>query len=97
MNKRWKFVYSAPDQRELLFDRVMDPGETKDLAQVKGAMARERRTELQQWLRACGQEDAFTGDGWRPYPKLALPPNPDAGLIYQDHPWAKQHISGYSD
>ncbi len=32
INRRWKYVYSAPDQRELLFDRVRDPHETHDLA-----------------------------------------------------------------
>lgn len=96
VNRQWKYVYSAPDQRELLFDRVTDPGETKDLAQAKRTVATELRRETLAWLTNCGQLDAKDGDGWRVYPKQSMPSNPDAGLLYQDHPWANQHIPGYS-
>lgn len=96
VNRHWKYVYSAPDQRELLFDRVADPGEAKDLAYVAQPVAAQMRREVLAWLKGCGQTDAVDGDGWRVYPKREMPADPDAGLIYQDHPWANQHIPGYS-
>jgi arylsulfatase A-like enzyme len=103
VNRRWKFVYSAPDQRELLFDRVQDPGETHDLADAtwqpnwptSQAQAAMRRT-LVDWLRGQGEEPALDGDRLRRYPKPEWSDNPDAHLLYQDHPWANHHLPGYS-
>ena len=90
VNRRWKYVYSAPDQRELLFDRHR--GE----AQPAGNPAI-MRAALLQFLRDTGETAALAGQGWRRYPKKRIDPDPDARLLYQDHPWAKQQVPGYSD
>jgi arylsulfatase len=102
VNRRWKYVYSAPDQRELLFDRRRDPGETHDLAealwqpQYPSVKAQARmRGALIDWLREQGEEAALDGERLRVYPKRELPENPDAWLLYQDHPWADQRVPGY--
>lgn len=104
VDARSKYVYSAPDQRELLFDRRRDPRETHDLANLSWdkrlAPVREQdrmRRALHDFLRATGEDAALDGDAWRTYPKLELPANPDASLLYQDHPWADQHLPGYSE
>jgi len=89
VNRRWKYVYSATDQRELIFDRQRGEGQT---AGDPAAM----RAKLLKFLRATGETAALAGKGWRRYPKLKINPNPDAGLIYQDHPWADQRVPGYS-
>jgi hypothetical protein len=31
---RWKYIYSAPDEREFLFDLAADPDETEDVATI---------------------------------------------------------------
>ncbi len=102
LNRRWKFVYSAPDQRELLFDRVRDPGETHDLADAlwqpewpSSRAQAEMRRALVAWLKEQGEEAALDGEKLRTYPKREMPENPDAWLIYQDHPWADQRVPGY--
>jgi arylsulfatase len=104
VNKRWKFVYSAPDQRELLFDRKAAPGETCDLANVTwlsewpaSRALKNMRNELINWLREQGEEAALDGDNLRVYPKRGISENPDAHMLYQDHSWADQHIPGYSN
>ncbi|MCX7847582.1 MAG: sulfatase-like hydrolase/transferase [bacterium] len=102
VNREWKYVYSAPDQRELLFDRVRDPYDTIDCAgqwqrSLPWKKAQEElRASLLAFLREAGETDALDGDHWRVYPKKTMPDNPDAGLLYQDHPWAEQFIPGYS-
>jgi len=103
INRRWKYVYSAPDQRELLFNRESDPGETVDLGDVTWdpvhepvRALRERRAALHAVLRAAGETDALDGDDWRQYPRRTMPVNPNAGMLYQDQPWADQTIPGYT-
>jgi arylsulfatase len=92
VNRRWKYVYSAPDQCELAFDRQRDPGETKNI-RVPVTL----RTALLEFLRETGETAAVTGKGWRRYRKKQISLDPDAGHIYQDHAWADQRIPGYSD
>lgn len=103
LNKRWKYVFSAPDQRELLFDRIKDPGETTDLANTSWdsdwpsvVAHKAMRTALIQWLRDQGEEKALEGDELRIFPLQPLSGNPDASIGYQDHPWANHHLPGYS-
>lgn len=99
VSPRWKYVWSAPDQRELLFDRIRDPGETRDLADTTWpapAAQVEMRDALIAWLREQGEDAALDGDKLRVYPRRQMPDNPDAWLLYQDHPWAEQRIPGYT-
>lgn len=103
INRRWKFVYSAPDQRELLFDRRRDPDESRDLAGLvhdpdwtTSRAQRAMRRCLQEALKTMGETTAMDGDEWRLWPVRTLPPNPDAWLLYQDHAWADQQIPGYT-
>lgn len=103
VNQRWKFAYSAADQAEFLLDREKDPSETTNRINVthqpewpSNRAAATMRNRLQTHLREGGRDDAVDAEGWKPYPKQSLPENPDAGLLYQDHPWADQHIPGYT-
>jgi len=103
VNHRWKYAYSAPDQREFLFDRKKDPTETHDLIGVcnqpewpSSQAATDMRDQLITHLREAGQTDAVDGNGWKSHPIQSLPENPDGALVYQDHPWADQSIPGYS-
>lgn len=98
ISARWKLAYSAPDGREFLFDRVEDPQETRDRAGLcfcRDAQ-QQMRILLQAFLREKGETAAFEGDNWCRGPQFHVPDNPDAGLLLQDHPWADQHLPGYS-
>ncbi len=98
LNARWKYIYSAPDSREFLFDRVSDPLETRNAAGV--GFVREHvdsmRATLRGRLKEGGEEAALDRDSWRQYPPKSVPSDPDAGLLVQDHPWADQFIEGYT-
>jgi choline-sulfatase len=100
VSRRWKYVYSAPDHREFLFDRRTDPLETrnragvvlcqKELAAMRGA--------LLDHLRAGGETGGITPEGhWREFPRQVLPEDPDALLLIQDHAWPDTRIPGYTD
>jgi arylsulfatase A-like enzyme len=99
VSREWKYFYSAPDDREYLFDRATDPLETRNRAGLPfcGSDARAMRDALMDHLRSGGETAGIDGDRWRSFPKLEVPANPDAGLLIQDHPWADTAIPGYTD
>ena len=96
---RWKYFYSAPDNREFLFDRVGDPLETRNRAGV--TFCRDARDEMKQalidHLRTGGETTGLDGDDWKVFPKYDPPVDPDANLLIQDHPWADTSLPGYTD
>jgi arylsulfatase A-like enzyme len=101
VNRRFKYVYSAPDRKELLFDRLTDPEETRNQAGLtfRRAELEAMRAGVFAFYRQEGFAEPLSGDSWRLYPQPEEPQDPDAGLLIQDHGWAipQQVIPGYSD
>lgn len=99
VNGRYKYFYSAPDNREFLFDRTADPGETVNIAGAREHEAGkgELRRALLDALASAGKSAGIDGNGWRVFPPCRVSEDPDAGLIVQDHPWATVTLPGYDD
>jgi arylsulfatase A-like enzyme len=98
-DKRWKYMYSAPDQREFLFDRIADPLETRNRAAtpfMKEHASRMRKALIDH-LRENGELAALDGENLKMFPKQELPDDPDAGLLIQDASWGDLRIPGYTD
>jgi len=100
-NRRHKYFYSAPDRREFLFDRFLDPEETRNHAGMVFCQSdlEAIRQALWDYYRSQGYTTPLNGDAWRLFPQPAMPADPDAGLLIQDPPWAEpyQSIPGYRD
>ena len=99
--REWKYIWSAADNKELLFDRVKDPHETRNRFHnvVNGPVARRMRGLLQDHIRTMpGHGTIVDADGWIRKEPIRLPADPDAGLIVQDPPCYldRLHIPGYS-
>lgn len=86
-SRSWKYIYSAADNKEWLFDLDKDPLELTNLIgeelyqsqyeQLKVACIRRFRDD--QYL------DAIEGDDWKRFsPPAALKPFSDEGMIFQD-------------
>jgi len=81
-----KYVYSAPDGREWLFDAKLDPQETRDLSRDPSC------AEALDWLRKetirrfqrDGYGEVLEGDGWKEWPRRQIEGGPDYGLLFQD-------------
>jgi arylsulfatase A-like enzyme len=101
LTERWKYIYAASDDREFLFDLRVDPEETRNRAETQGYQ--DQTAAMRQRLISYFQDEGYTepldGDEWRVYPAPQMPRDPDAGLLFQDAPWAipHMHIPGYSD
>ena len=100
LTRRWKYIYAASDNREFLFDLLVDPDETRNRAETLGY---ERHTSTMRdaligHLREDGYAEPLDGEGWRVYPPLRMPRDPDAMLLFQDAAWSLPHlhIPGYS-
>ena len=81
-----KYVYSAPDGREWLFDSARDPKETKDLsrdADCADSLAWLRKETIRRFQRD-GYGEVLEGDGWKRWPRREIPDDPDFGLLFQD-------------
>jgi arylsulfatase A-like enzyme len=90
VERDWKFIYSAPDQKEYLFDLRADPLETVNLAtrQPDHPQLARLRKDCQTWIRGTGQTDEVSGEGqWKAYPVKQMPADLDENLIFQDPPW----------
>ena len=100
VSERWKYVYSATDGAEFLFDRINDPKETRNRKGVlfcQDALV-EHRSALMAHLRSMGETAGLDGDSWKAFPKRQLDADPDTGLLIQDlhTPWAKLELpEGY--
>ena len=95
---RYKYIYSAPDQKEYLLDTRTDSLETRNHALVDGGkphLLRLRKTLIERF-----KKDGYTlpleGNRWREYPPAKLPP-PTQATGNQDARWTNPylHIPGY--
>jgi arylsulfatase len=101
VNRKSKYIYSAPDRREYLFDRIADPLETRSRANVVFCRdtLHSMRDNIMNYYRGENYTEPLEDDTWRLFPQPELSADPDAGLLIQDPPWAEamQVIPGYTD
>ena len=101
LDRHWKYVYSAPDRKEFLFDRTKDPDELRNRAGnglCRQALA-VMRNNLMAHFREQGYSEPLAPDGWRLFPQPTLADDPDAGLSMQRAAWSTSYeaIPGYTD
>jgi arylsulfatase len=96
---RWKYAYSAPDRKEFLFDRHVDPSETRNRAALPSTreVLAEMRARTIAWLAEGGETAAFEGDEFALYPRSEDWDDPDSGLLIQDRPGYELDLPGYAD
>lgn len=84
-----KYVYSAADQKEWLFDLPVDPDETKNWAGNPRYVERLQtlRARLIERFEQDGYDQAVEDGAWREYdPPIFPDPAGDDGLLFQDPP-----------
>ena len=99
-----KYIYSAADQKEWLFDLRIDPGETKNWAD--NPRYADRLSALRHRLIARFEDDGYDRAvedcAWREYEPPTFPdPARDDGLLFQDPPHLPELLRslgpGYAD
>lgn len=81
-----KYIYSAPDNKELYFDKKLDPHETRSKigAPFYEDKVKEMRRSLIDMLSRTGHTSILEGDVFKRCEPLSLPDNPDSCLLVQD-------------
>ena len=85
----WKYIYSAADRKQWLFDLRIDPRETKNWAGNPryAGILQEMKGALIERFRRDGYEAAIDDGDWREYEAPVFPdPGGDDGLLFQDAP-----------
>lgn len=105
VNKDWKYVYSAADDKELLFNRNNDLHELNNLANSE-AVTTEKQTikeNLLNYLSSVNATDAYTMQNdtleWRKYHHYdeEYLKNPDEKLLIQHYYKEPLNITGYTE
>jgi arylsulfatase len=97
LTEDYKYIYSAPDETEYLFDRVRDPDETRNKAMnpLFVEKTKEMRGRIIDYFKDEGYTETLDGDTWKKYGKKSMPEDPDAYLLFQDPADSIPHIPGY--
>jgi hypothetical protein len=82
----WKYIYSAPDQREWLFHLPSDPREERNLIEddKHSADGERLRVRLLAQFGRDGYDYAVRDGRWRDYGKASFPVGARTGLLFQD-------------
>ena len=91
---RYKYIYSAADEKEWLFDRQRDLDERHNFAYNPSyhAETTRLRSTLIERFQDDGYDIAVEDGAWKRYGKQALPDDPDFGLLFQDPPGTQEAI-----
>lgn len=90
----FKYIHSAPDQKEWLFKLEDDKPEEQDLSSsAEHAATLDRlRGRLIARLHEDGCEAAVVNGAWRSHPLAPFPSAPDDGLLFQDPQSARRAV-----
>ncbi|MGH0053920.1 MAG: sulfatase family protein [Sphaerochaetaceae bacterium] len=102
VNDTWKYFYSAPDDKEFLFDREHDPHELTNLAKSPGHQCQMKRMRniLINHLNDLGETEALDAGDFKHFDVICTNDDPFTGLLIQDAytPWANMELpSEYQD
>lgn len=103
VSREWKYIYSAGDSREFLFDRINDSHESSNKAGLPSLQhaRKEMKHGMLEYLKSEKATEAYVeteaGLDWKKYPAydFSYLDDPDAGLILQDHDAFVLNRSGY--
>jgi len=95
--EQYKYIYSAADRKELLFDAKADPCESVNFANNKAYsnIKADLKKKLIIEFKARDNFEPFDGDDFRLFTQPILDPNHDLYLLGQDPPSSLPNIKGY--
>lgn len=97
VTEKYKYIYSAPDNKEWLYDLEADIEETRNRADnpMYIHIKRDMKKQIISCFKRDGYLDSIDGDDWKRYPSKSLPEDPDAFLLFQDTDSSIPYIMGY--
>ena len=97
------YFYSAADEKEFYFNHLVDPYETRNRAYTIGEgqnTSNTLRKVLIDFLKKNNMIYSISNIrddySWKLVDNNNLNKSPDKGFIFQDQPWSKHNLEGYS-
>jgi arylsulfatase A-like enzyme len=90
-SEKWKYIYSAGDDKELLFDKINDTTELFNLANTRTDVKEKIKQDFLNHFKDINYTDAFVENSekldWKKYPPkdMSYLNNPDNNLLKQDY------------
>jgi len=90
-SEKWKYIYSAGDQKEMLFDKINDITELFNLANNRTDVKEQMKQDFLKYFKKINYTDAFLEENgkldWKQYPlkDMSFLNDPDANLLKQDY------------
>lgn len=86
VSKKWKYFYSAGDNREFLFDKISDPFETRNKANLTFTknITSSMRNKVIEHLKSTNMTKGIENDSFKAFTPYKIPTDPDEGLLIQD-------------
>jgi arylsulfatase len=98
VTEQFKYIYSAPDNKEWLYDLRSDPDETRNV--MNNLMYRNESKNMKmsiiEYFSNDGYDLPLEQDDWKRYPEKSISDDPDEGLLFQDPDSSIPDIPGYS-
>ncbi len=97
VTEEYKYIYSAPDQKEWVFDLKTDPDETVNKAYnpMYRHVRENMKKKIMDYLKKDGYTSPFDGDEWKKGDIKTLNSDQDALLLFQDSPKSIPNLPGY--
>ncbi|MBD5780035.1 sulfatase-like hydrolase/transferase [Pelagicoccus sp. NFK12] len=90
-NKDWKYIYSAPDDKEWLYKDGCESVNLANDSDYADVLASVRQLAIDRFKKD-GYDQAIEGDDWARFPKAEFPSDPNDGLLFQDPPTLQPSI-----
>lgn len=98
VDKDFKYIYSAADNEEYLFNSITDSEETRNIANNPLYIEKtaEMRSRIIDYFKKDKYYDPLDGNDWKRYPPKTLVEDSDAYLLFQDPVDSLPEIPGYT-
>lgn len=97
VTEKYKYIYSAPDNKEWLFDLAADAEETRNRAHnpMYTHVVEDMKKRVIEYFKKDGYLTPIEGDDWKRHPVQQLLQDPDYYLLFQDPSDSIPNIPGY--
>lgn len=95
-NRKWKYIYSAADRKEWLFQNGDERKNLTSKKEYSDTLAKLRKLTIERFLND-GYHAPVESENWKQFEPPSFPGDPDAGLLIQDPPDLEKRFGEFQE